>query len=105
MSSCKAVPRDLRRGIRAQAGTRLWEPARGTTWPCENTSVGREPSTTPTTALRTTNTSGPHIQDMCLGTHSPVGNVQHLLHQCQHVLLVQPLTHMWEQAQVVCPML
>lgn len=79
--------------------------ARGTTWPCENTSVGREPSTTPTTALRTTNTSGPHIQDMCLGTHSPVGNVQHLLHQCQHVLLVRPLTDMWEQAQVVCPML
>lgn len=62
-----------------------------------------QPSTAPTTALRTTNTSEPHIQDMCLGTQSPVGNIQHLLHQCQHVLLVQPLTHMWEQAHRCLP--
>lgn len=85
--------RDSPVGPRGRVRTHLWGEDPG------------QPSTTPTTALRTSNTSEPHIQNMCLGTHSPVGNVQHLLHQCQHVLLVQLLTHMWKQAQVVCPML
>lgn len=36
----------------------------------------------------------PRIQEhVCLGTRSPTGNVQHLLCEWQHVLVVQPLTH------------
>lgn len=79
------------------------EPGKAT-WPRENASVrkGSKPDQPPHQLQRpgpqVPTHVNPHTQEhVCWGTHSPTSDVRHLPCEWQHVLAVQPLTHMWKQ--------